>query len=308
MALFLRKEGLMTSVQGLGTYGMQRYGINPRGAMDRFAARVANILVGNPETDPVLEAYFPGPEIEFTKAVRFALTGADFAAHLDGSPLPNWSAVSARSGQVLDLRQKISGACAYLAIEGGIEISNIDEPVNSARRLSKGTKLVQCRKDGSSGPRSRLLLSHSICPRYGVAPRVRAVEGAEFSELGPNSVRAFGKSVFTVTNDSNRMGYRLSGPPLNAVTNTEMLSAAVTFGTIQLLPDGQLIVLMADHQTSGGYPRVANVITADLPLLAQLSSNDSVSFEIVDLEVAEAALAQIESDIARLRVAVELHG
>ncbi len=306
MALLLRKEGILTSIQGLGELGLQRYGINPRGAMDRFAARVANILVANPDDDQVLEAHFPAPEVEFTKDLRFAITGADFAAVLDGSPLPNWSANSALAGQVLTFQRLETGSRAYIAIEGGLELPISDPPDYSTRRLTKGTKLEQRRPPAGLSPRSRILLSPSMLPPYERSPSVRVVKGGEYYRLDRTSADIFATSAFTVTNDSNRMGYRLTGPSLATSDSGEMLSAAVTFGTVQLLPDGQLIVLMADHQTSGGYPRIANVITADLPLLAQLSPGDTVSFKLVGLNAAEAALRRIEMDIAKLRAAVDL--
>ena len=146
----------------------------------------------------------------------------------------------------------------------------------------------------------------SVRPRYSRFPTVRIIAGPEFEFLTATSERDFVSEGFTLTNDCNRMGYRLTGKPLHLLHRREMISAAVNFGTIQLLPDGQLIVLMADHQTSGGYPRIGNVISFDLPLLAQLGPKDGVSFQIVTVEEAERLAMQFELELNYLRVGCRL--
>ena len=133
------------------------------------------------------------------------------------------------------------------------------------------------------------------------------IAGAEFDELTAISERTFLREGFKVTNESNRMGFRLSGMPISLLDTNRMVSAAVTFGTIQLLPDGQMIVLMADHQTAGGYPRIANVISADLPLLAQLGPGDGVGFRLVSIDEAEFLLARREKDLQFLRLGIRFN-
>jgi len=150
-------------------------------------------------------------------------------------------------------------------------------------------------------------LGPSLIPPYSRFPTVRVTAGAEFDLLTAAGEKRFLNSAFKVTGESNRMGYRLSGDPVHLLEAKEMISAAVSFGTIQLLPDGQLIVLMADHQTSGGYPRIANVIQADLPLLAQLGPKDGVSFHLVTVEDAERAMLAFERELNLLRVGVMLN-
>jgi antagonist of KipI len=151
-------------------------------------------------------------------------------------------------------------------------------------------------------------ISSSLIPRYSRFPTVRFIRGVDFELLADRSQATLKQQDFVVTKNSNRMGFRLQGEPLIQKDPQEMVSSAVTFGTVQLLPDGQLIVLMADQQTSGGYPRIAHVIERDLPLLAQLGPNDKVAFHEVELPHAEELIAEFERDLALLRVGVHLSG
>lgn len=306
MSLLLQKEGIFTSLQSLDGAGRQSFGINPRGPMDRFAARVANLLVENDEHLNVLETHFPAAQIVFKKDCIFALAGADFAAVINGNPIRNWSAHSARVGDVLKFERKEFGTRAYLAINGGLKRPTTDSRYSTAR-LSKET-LIERRTSAHFDQRSddnHFFVSKSIRPPYSSFPTVRILPGGEFERLTDDAKDVLTSSSFSISNESNRMGYRLNGNELSLSTNSEMVSAAVTIGTIQLLPDGQMIVLMADHQTSGGYPRIANVISADLPLLAQLGPNDKVAFTLTDIAEAERFALQIETDLKKLRAGVK---
>ncbi|NOT46141.1 MAG: biotin-dependent carboxyltransferase [Acidobacteria bacterium] len=302
MTLLFQKEGIFSSLQNLRGIGRQSFGINPRGPMDRFAARVANLLAGNDEDGSVLEMHFPAAQIEFGEDCRFALAGADFAAALNGIPARNWAAHSARSHDVLKFEGKVFGSRSYLAIEGGMKT---DRAGYSTIRLAKGSivereagNFIDCHQSESS------FVSKSILPAYSSFPTVRVLPGGEFGLLSDAAIRALTSEPFVLSNESDRMGYRLDGPVLSATEPAEMVSAAVTFGTIQLPPDGQPIVLMADHQTSGGYPRVANVISADLPLLGQLGPQDKVSFQLANIEEAERAAMQMERNLKKLRTGI----
>jgi antagonist of KipI len=145
-------------------------------------------------------------------------------------------------------------------------------------------------------------VSNNLIPKYSSFPTVRIIAGAESDLLSDKDRKMLVGETFLISNDSNRMGFRLSGSGFHSAQTAEMVSSAVTFGTIQLLPNGQLIVLMADHQTSGGYPRIASVISADRALLGQLGANDNVAFKLVDIDEAERAALQSELDIRRLRI------
>lgn len=312
MSLLIRKPGILTTIQDLGRVGHRSLGINPNGAMDKIAAVLINTLLGNDKNEGVLEMHFPAAEIEFDEECSFAIGGADFNAQIDGKPVRNWSTFTVAKGQVLKLTAPLSGSRCYLTAAGGLAV---DEWLGSrstnvignfggikGRKLLSGDDIA-LRQPRISRPHA---IGPSIIPKYSRFPTVRVVACGEFDLLTAISERQLLNSGFTVTKDSNRMGYRLSGPPLHFLHRKEMVSAAVTFGTIQLLPDGQLIVLMADHQTAGGYPRIANVVSSDLPLLAQLGPNDGVSFHLVSIEEAEALSAKFELDLCRLRIGVGL--
>lgn len=282
--------------------------------MDTAAARIANVIVGNDHSEAVIETHFPSCEIEFDSRTVFAIAGADFDAELDGLPVRNWSSAIAEPGDVLKFKGMRSGVRAYVAVHGGFEIdrwldsssTNLTAGAGgfSGRKLANGDRIETQPND----PFPTHIAGNSLIPLYSRFPTVRVVAGNEFDFLTATSERAFLNEGFSLTNDCDRMGYRLSGPPLHLLHEREMISAAVTSGTIQLLPDGQLIILMADHQTSGGYPRIANVISSDLPLLAQCRAGDGVSFTMVSIDEAERVAARFERELNYLRVGCRLQG
>lgn len=282
--------------------------------MDQMAARLINTLLGNDESEAVLEMHFPAAEIEFDGGCSFSIGGADFSAVLNEAPVGNWTSLIANQGDVLRFTRPLSGTRAYLAVAGGFAVdewlgsrsTNLLARVGGyeGRKLQQGDRL-ELRAPGTVKPHS---IGPSIIPKYSRFPTVRVVASGEFDLLTAISERTFLNDGFRLTRYSDRMGFRLSGPPMHLLHGKEMVSAAVTFGTIQLLPDGQLIVLMADHQTAGGYPRIGNVITADLPLLAQLGPNDGVSFHLVSIQEAERLSTDLDYDLRRLRIGVRLLG
>lgn len=299
-------------VQDLGRTGSRRFGINPSGVMDGAATRMINIALGNDENAAVLEMHFPAAEIEFTDDTFLAIGGADFAAELDGRSVSNWQTVIGQKGGILKFREKINGNRTYLAVKGGFEIdswldsksTNLAAAVGglSGRALIGGDKIACANsRDGSS-----ISIGRSLLPRYSRFPTLRIIPGGEFELLSAVSERVLLNEMFTLTKDSNRMGFRLEGKPIHLLHNKELVSSATAFGTIQLLPDGQMVMLMADHQTSGGYPRIGNVISADLPIAAQLGPNDRVAFKVVDIGEAEEIRMRIEHELTLFKVACRL--
>jgi antagonist of KipI len=321
MSLLVQKSGILSTIQDLGRKGFRQFGINPNGAMDSAAARLINILLGNDETEAVLEMHFPAPEIGFEENAFFALGGADFGAKLDDKFVENWRVCSAEKGSVLKFEQKIFGNRAYLSVKGGFQIKKWLESSSTnllaeiggfeGRNLRAGDKIGLNSKFKDQKPKTKnqilkfpYKLSNDLIPNYNTFPTVRVVAGAEFERLTALSEQNFLKQNFRVSNESNRMGFRLRGEPLYLLDEIELVSSAVDFGTIQLLPDGQTIILMADHQTSGGYPRIAHVVSTDLPVLAQLGANDKVVFEMISLSEAEDLTVQFEKDLSFLRIGV----
>ena len=315
MSIFIKKSGILSTIQDLGRKGFQRFGINPNGAMDTQAVRLINILLGNNETEAVLEMHFPAPVFEFEENAVIALGGADFNAKINDKSIENWRPYFVEKGNILSFNKKNFGSRVYLAVKGGFEIekwldsfsTNLRAEIGGfeGRALQKNDKISFNSKFQIPNSKFDYKISCNLIPNYReFAPTIRVVEGAEFEMLTALSELNFLKQEFTITPNFDRMGFRLRGKPLYLLDNIELVSSAVNFGTIQLLPDGQMIILMADHQTSGGYPHIANVISMDLPILAQLNSNDFLDFEIVSLKEAENLVTNFENELNFLKFGV----
>lgn len=312
MTLTIAKPGILTTVQDLGRVGHRSFGINPAGAMDRTAVRLINILLGSDDNAAVLEMHFPAPEIRFGADCVFALGGADLDAHLAGRAVLPWRLHLARKGDVLKFNGRSSGFRCYLGVTGGLRVEKWLESSSTnlaagfgGRRLAAGDE-IELNDPVNYLPGTGLGVSRSLIPRYSEFPTVRITPGAEFGLLAPDARERLLSDGFAVSDRSDRMGYRLAGPPLSLAEPLELLSSAVDFGTIQLLPDGQLIILMADHQTTGGYPRIAHVARVDLPLLAQLGPGDKVWFQPVTLPEAESLILEHENDLTLFRAGCRL--
>jgi antagonist of KipI len=314
MSLFITKAGILTTVQDLGRNGFRRFGINQNGAMDKTAVRLINSLLGADENAAVLEMHFPAPEIVFEKPAIFALGGAEFSAELNGAPIDNWRLHLADTGATLKFSKKIFGNRAYLSVKNGFQIeswlgsasTNLKARIGGfrGRKLDRGDR-ISFRQADLQLPYARKKISNSIIPFYSAFPTVRVVAGAEFDLLTAISQENFLKKNYLLNLQSDRMGFRLGGEPLYLLYDKELVSSAVNFGTIQLLPDGQMIVLMADHQTAGGYPRLANVVPTDLPLLAQLGAHDKIAFHLISLAKAENLVVQFEKELNLLKTGVK---
>lgn len=313
MSILLQKAGILTTIQDLGRFGFRRFGINPSGAMDQTAVRLINILLGNDDNEAALEMHFPAPQIVFNKATIAAIGGADFQPTLDDKPIENWRPFSAGENSVLKFGRKVTGNRAYVAIKGGFEVekwlgsssTNLAAKIGGfgGQKLETGDKINFWETATYNKVEHPTRVSVSLIPHYSQFPTVRIIAGAEFEYLSDEGRDTLANENFVISTNSNRMGFRLKGDPVSLSQPREMVSSAANFGTIQLLPDGQLIVLMADHQTAGGYPRIAHVITQDLPLLAQLGANDKVAFHLVETGHAEDLTIAFEKELNFLRIA-----
>ncbi len=299
MEVKVLRAGQLTTVQDLGRRGHRGEGVASGGAMDPFSLRLANLLVGNAEHAPALEITLTAPELEFSEGAWVALCGARF------SDLPGGKPAWVEPGQRLVLGKRLDGCRAYLAIAGGLDV----EPVLGGRGTHLGAGFGgfagRALREGDvlRAVKSEWLLTghwsvdERMLPRYGREPVVRALSGAHALEFAD----ALYTGSFRVSAQSDRMGLRLEGGVLERSTSRELLSSAVSPGTVQVPPDGRPIVLMADAQTLGGYPRVAHVASVDLPLLAQLAPGDSVRFARVTLAEAHALAHAQEHRFALLR-------
>ncbi len=312
MSIVFQTSGLLNTIQDLGRAGFRRFGINPNGAMDKTAVRLINILLGNCENEPVIEIHFPAPDILFEKDALVALGGADFGAHIGENLIENWQTVFVKKGSVLKFKKRNFGNRAYLAVKDGFKIekwlasasTNLKANVGGfdGRAIKSGDRLLFNQHLNLKTQNSKLKISYNLLPFYSRFPVVRVTAGAEFPLLTAIGEQQFLKESFTISDKSDRMGFRLEGKSLYLLDHREMLSTAVNFGTIQLLPDGQMIILMADHQTTGGYPRIAHVVHQDLPILAQLGANDKVGFHLISIEEAENLHFEFENELNFFRI------
>ncbi|MGI8640159.1 MAG: biotin-dependent carboxyltransferase family protein [Pyrinomonadaceae bacterium] len=316
MSIFIQKSGILSTIQDLGRNGFRRFGINPNGAMDKQAVRLINILLGNDVAEAVLEMHFPAPVLKFEEDAVIALGGADFGAKLNDKTIENWRPFFAEKGNVLSFGKKGFGSRAYLAVKGGFAIEKWLESASTnlrakiggfeGRSLQSGDRIFFNSKFKIQNSKFTYKISRSLIPDYLQSlTKIRIMAGAEFEMLTAFSEQTLLKQDFKICSESDRMGFRLRGEPLYLLDKLELISSAVNFGTIQLLPDGQMIILMADHQTSGGYPRIANVISADLPLLAQLGANDNIHFQDISQEEAESLLMNFEKELNYLKFGVK---
>jgi antagonist of KipI len=318
MALKVLKAGVLDTIQDMGRYGYSHWGINPGGAMDTYATAISNALVGNEAHLPVLEMHFPGPQLLFEKPALIALCGANMNPQAVNRPLPMWQPVLVQKNTVIYFDQKIWGERTYLAIHGGFKIepwlNSFSTNLKAKAGGFEGRKLAKMdRIEFLSSPNKATLhineeeefkkLNWKVNPDYLFSDQLTfpVVAGQEWIQLEKDSRAAFLQGQFTVGKQSDRMGYRLSGVPLTSTRNDELLSTSVDTGTVQLLPDGQLIILMADRQTTGGYPRIAHIHHCGLPTLAQVASGTPIGFKITSLEEAEKYHIERQQEITLIR-------
>jgi antagonist of KipI len=308
MPLKIVKCGIQETIQDCGRHGFSNLGVSPGGMMDTFAGRMANVLAGNNMDKAVLEMHYPAPQLQFTEDTLISITGADFMPEINGKPVPMWHPVVVRKEGKLSFTGSRYGARAYLAVHGGFYVekwlNSFSTDIRAGaggRRPDKGEELQIGYSDIGYGS---LLKEGQVFQPLRWSPDVKSVyegsdiffiEGNEFNLLDERSRQELESETFIVSDESNRMGYRLAGPLLRTVSDVSMISSPVAFGTIQLLPGGQLVILMADHQTTGGYPRIGHVISAHLPKLAQYPAHHTFRFRKVDPSEAESLLtAQIK--------------
>lgn len=304
-SLTVVKPGLLTTVQDLGRFGNQASGVPVAGPMDAFSHRLANQLVGNAADAATLEVTLIGPELAVDADTTMAITGAHFEVMLDDRPIGIGESFTVRTGQRLKFGRIIQGARAYLAIAGGVQTA----PVLGSRATH-----VVSRMGGFHG---RALAAGDVIPieaAPGIRPSrkaagltlptkgralLRVIPGPQDDWFHPEALRTIGGVAFRISPRSNRMGYRLQGPPLRRVREGELISEPVGSGAIQVPAAGEPILLMADRQTAGGYPKIGHVITADLPLAGQLAPGDFIEFHLCTMQEAVSALIARERQLLR---------
>lgn len=311
MGISILKAGIADTLQDQGRYGFQHLGIPPGGAMDPVAMLVSNALVGNQANEAVLEMHFPSPIILFTSSALIALAGADFGAEIDGVAVELHQPLLVPQNSELKFTKNKSGARVYLSVADGFVAEEwlrsfgtmplVQKGGFKGRNLATNDSLLFKKNQVDKIARLIALPWRASVAEFYFDNRIQCIAGAEVGSLNQEGITNFTQAVFSIGIQSNRMGYRLNGPNLNTTTQKEYLSSAVDFGTIQLLPSGQLILLMADHQTTGGYTRIAHVSSTYFATLAQSPIGKQLQFEWIDLATAEKKLIEQEQNLQQLQ-------
>jgi antagonist of KipI len=317
MSIRISKIGTLATIQDGGRVGYQAQGVPVGGAIDDDAWRLANLLVGNDQNRASLEVASGILELNFGQDCLMALAGGGMLVLCDGQPIPFNRRVEIRAGATLNFSPAAAGYWTYVAVAGGIGVEPILGsrstylPANfgglQGRPLKKGDQL-----DIASNYQVQLTHDQLIrSERWGVIAQpnndpIRVFCGPDWEHLTNDSQSHLLERNFMISSDSNRMGYRLSGQAMTLRDNTELISTPVTPGTIQIPPDGTPIVLMADAQTIGGYPRIAQVAAVDLPKLAQTRPGKSIRFQLISYDAAGALFLAREQDRKKTAVGIAL--
>jgi antagonist of KipI len=319
MSILVETPGLLTTLQDLGRRGYQHLGVGPSGVMDPVSHRLANLLAGNPQSAATLEITLAGPTLQFETDALIALGGADLSPAIEGEPVRLWRPLLVRAGARLTFGPALQGCRCYLAVAGGIRIPEVMGSASTqlaagfggfqGRALRLGDRLETGPCPRELYPGLRQLFQRSLQPFLALdwfppwyreldflrPTPLRLVPGPQWTSLTAASRRSVLEDSYQAAPNSDRMGIRLRGPKLALEQPMEMLSSGVTAGTLQLPPDGSPILLMADRQTTGGYPRLGELASVDLAKAAQLRSGEALTFTAISLEAAQALLLEREA-------------
>ncbi|MDG5787445.1 biotin-dependent carboxyltransferase family protein [Evansella sp. AB-P1] len=314
--------GLHTTVQDLGRIGYQKYGIVPAGAMDDYSFQLGNLLLGNERHAAGLEITMLGPTLRILNDTEIVIAGANLSPTLNKQPIPMWTSIHVSKGDELGFGKPQSGTRAYILVEGGIDVPDVMGSKATYVKAQIGgyegralqvKDVIQCHgsvariTENSMTSNRRKTISFSATPNLEMNSVIRVIPGPQESMFSEETIEKFYNSTYKISTQSDRMGYRLEGEPLIRHNSNEMITDAVTEGSIQVPSDGQPIVLMADRQTSGGYPKIANVISVDLWKVAQRLPGQSLSFKKVSVTKAHDELRKREQLFSQLHVGVTAH-
>ena len=309
MSITVLHPGMLTTIQDQGRTGYQQFGVPVSGAVDPRSAAVANILAGNEEGEAVLECTVMGPQLRFDEPAVIAIAGADLGPTLDGVPMDNYRAVRVGAGQVLRFTGPRCGCRAFIAVAGGLDVAEVMGSRSTYMKAKiggfKGRKLEK--EDvlnlRAPGAEPKALEGRSIAPEFRARAEytLRVVLGPQDDAFTAAGIETFLTGVYAVTAEFDRMGCRMEGPEIAHETSGDIISDGIAFGAIQVPSSGQPIVMLADRQTTGGYTKIANVISADFRVLGQLKSGDKVRFEKISLSAAQEALLAQRASLRLLR-------
>ncbi|ANF21888.1 biotin-dependent carboxyltransferase family protein [Thermococcus piezophilus] len=300
----------LLTIQDLGRFGYRKLGVSTSGVMDEVSARLANYIVGNPDNAPVLEFLLAGPTILFNASAVFAVAG-DVEVKLNGVPIELWRSYWAKRGDVLEVETLRSGLYGYIAFAGGIKCerllgscstytrAGLGRPLKAGDRLTLGYTLL-------TGKEGRVL-PRELKPDYSAKEKViRVIPGPNLDHFTDEGIETFLSGSYTVTPESDRMGYRLDGPQIeHSEKGADIVTDAVPIGSIQVPANGKPIIMMADCQTTGGYAKIGMVARVDVPLVAQSRPGERLRFKAVSVEEAQELLRRRERTMKAIRKAFE---
>ncbi len=304
-SITILEPGLLSTIQDIGRYGFQKYGVPVSGAMDSFALRSANVLVGNDMNSACIEMTVIGPSIKFNYPALISVTGGDLLIKIDDKKIDRWSAIEVKAGSVLTSDGIQDGMRAYLAISGGINVPVIMGSRSTyipaafggykGRPLMPDDTLIIGEPNPKTIHEARSLPEELEPVHYGHSHIIRVVLGPQNNNFTSESINTFFDSRYIVSNNCDRTGYRLSGPKLKHEENADIISDGTQIGSIQVPSDGNPIILMSDRGPTGGYAKIGTVISTDLGLIAQSRPDDNLVFRQVSVKEAEAAFFEQES-------------
>lgn len=301
--------GFLTTIQDMGRTGYQKYGVPVAGAMDIWSMELANILVGNHKNEGVLEITITGPIIEFNDNEVIALTGALFDIYVNNKKVEMNKTIYVTKGDILRINRASNGTRAYLSFAGGFKIAKVMGSKSTYLRSGlggfKGRKLkagdiLEINKEKNNKYLGVREIPKSLLINYGNEARLRVIMGPEHNRFTKKGIKTFFNREYILSNQCDRMGYRLCGEKIEHVNGADIISSGITLGAVQVPSNGEPIIMMADRQTTGGYPRIANVITVDIPILAQLKAGDKVRFEKIGINESHYLIYEKEKIITDL--------
>lgn len=311
MGFVTENPGVLTTIQDEGRYGYEQFGMSPSGPMDLKAFRTANLLAGNPAGESALEATVLGPALRFDQENVIALTGADMQPVLNGRPCPMYQAVAVRAGDLLKLGAARTGCRTYIAFAGGLDVPLVMGSRATAlqNRVGgfQGRKLAKGDAVGFRAPNPALPLPR-IAPipvHGGHEVTIRVVLGPQDDAFTREGMETFLGRPYTVSKDFDRMGCRLEGPVIEHKTDGNIISDGMVTGAIQVPTAGQPIIMLAERQTVGGYTKIATVISADLPLVGQCKTGDTIRFQAVRMEEAHRAWREANRELEELKARLD---
>lgn len=311
MGIIVEKPGILTTVQDLGRVGYQRDGIIISGSMDSLSMKLANILLGNKLTDAVLEVTLIGPSLRFLEDTIIAICGGDLSPTINKKSISLNKPYIVNKGDILEFGFIQSGCRCYIAIKGGIQVEEVLGSKSTCLPAGFGGFQGRALQKGDIIPITSIKISNTTKLNWRLSSQfdqflhsnnpIRFFKGRHHHLFKEESKVAFQTESFVLTKDCNRMGYRLEGPKLSLINQQEFYTEGVAFGSVQVPSNGQPIILMADHQTTGGYPKIAQIISIDLPRLAQLKQGDSIHFSEITFIEAQQHVIDRENEIRALQ-------